>query len=150
MTDDIFSAFGIEDEAEKPVEAKAGRDKPYLPSFPGRQSKDDFSLQELARKHTEDAFEVLLEIMNHGEDDSTRLEAAKQILDRGWGKPTVQVKSQTVSYNFEALETKILEYQEEMSRKMLEAQKIEDANLRYLIEDVEVLADASSSGQTTL
>lgn len=41
----------------------------------------------LAREHTQRAIETLAEIMEHGEEAKDRLSAAKELLDRGHGKP---------------------------------------------------------------
>ncbi len=75
--------------------------KAELPSVPpkviARGNPASFTLQQLAKEHTEEAFETILEIMNDRENDaSTRLEAAKQVLDRGWGKPSMRIDAKTV------------------------------------------------------
>jgi hypothetical protein len=41
----------------------------------------------LARQHTERAITVLASVMEDAEKDADRVHAAKEILDRGWGKP---------------------------------------------------------------
>jgi len=46
-----------------------------------------FNLSELARHHTNDALDTLVEIMKSGQSDSARI-AATAILDRGYGRPT--------------------------------------------------------------
>ncbi len=52
---------------------------------PRGRAKSDFSLAELARKHTKDALEVLVEVL-HDSEHPQRVTAAKELLDRGWGK----------------------------------------------------------------
>ena len=47
-----------------------------------------FNLSELARQHTNDALETLVEVMKSGQSDSARIAAATAILDRGYGRPT--------------------------------------------------------------
>jgi len=47
-----------------------------------------FNLSELARHHTNDALDALVEIMKSGQSDSARIAAATAILDRGYGRPT--------------------------------------------------------------
>lgn len=42
----------------------------------------------LARGHTERAVEVIAEIMDHAWEPKDRLAAARELLDRGHGKPT--------------------------------------------------------------
>jgi len=46
------------------------------------------NLSELARQHTNDALETLVEVMKSGQSDSARIAAATAILDRGYGRPT--------------------------------------------------------------
>lgn len=83
----------------------------------GGQSKVPFSVQQLAREYTEEAIETVVGIMrgSHIEvdeetgvktissvDNSTRLEAAKLLLDRGWGKATVKHNVEMKSINIHA------------------------------------------------
>lgn len=69
---------------------------PRTPALPGRQSPAPYSLQKLAKEHTEAALDTILEIMNDTEQEgSTRLEAAKQLLDRGWGKAAMKIDAKT-------------------------------------------------------
>ena len=42
----------------------------------------------LARERTEAAIKLLVDMMERGKGDQTRLAAANSLLDRGWGKPT--------------------------------------------------------------
>lgn len=44
-------------------------------------------VRELARAHYAEAIETIAEIMRHGEKEETRLAAAKDLADRGYGKP---------------------------------------------------------------
>ena len=46
------------------------------------------NLSELARQHTNDALDTLVEVMKSGQSDSARIAAATAILDRGYGRPT--------------------------------------------------------------
>ena len=46
------------------------------------------NLTELARQHTNDALDTLVEVMKLGQSDSARIAAATAILDRGYGRPT--------------------------------------------------------------
>jgi len=45
------------------------------------------TLSELAREHTQEAMETVLEVMREGDTDAIRLAAANVILDRGYGRP---------------------------------------------------------------
>jgi hypothetical protein len=58
---------------------------------PGGRPKGDGDLRELARQHTGTALRTLIEIAEHGENESARVAAANAILDRGYGKPAVPV-----------------------------------------------------------
>ena len=46
------------------------------------------NLSELARQHTNDALDTLVDVMKSGQSDSARIAAATAILDRGYGRPT--------------------------------------------------------------
>ena len=76
--------------------AKAGR-KPgtFAPGQSGNPSgrpKTDIHIRDLARKHTEAAIATLLQIAQHGENESARVSAATALLDRAWGRPTQAVE----------------------------------------------------------
>ncbi len=57
--------------------------KPGQSGNPGGRPK---GIAALARQHTDKALEVLVEGMEN-EDPRVRVTAAKEVLDRGWGKP---------------------------------------------------------------
>ena len=68
------------------------------------------NLSALAREHTQNALDTLVEIMQSSQSDSARIAAANAILDRGYGRPTkttslevntpfVPTKIQLVAYN---------------------------------------------------
>jgi hypothetical protein len=44
-------------------------------------------LSELAKAHTEEALNTLLDVARNGRTDAARVSAANAILDRGYGKP---------------------------------------------------------------
>ena len=67
----------------------------------------------MAREHTNDALDTLVDVMQSSQSDSARIAAANAILDRGYGRPTkttslevnapfVPTKIQLVAYNGEA------------------------------------------------
>lgn len=78
----------------------------HTSAFQGKGNPAPFTVQQLAKQYTEEAILTAVEIMRGGyigEDDkgrivissvenSTRLEAAKLLLDRGWGKATVKAE----------------------------------------------------------
>ncbi len=49
---------------------------------------EEINLRELARQHTPQAIETLLEATKHASKWSDRIAAASELLDRGWGKAT--------------------------------------------------------------
>ena len=61
---------------------------------PGGRPKDEARVAELARSHTLEAIDTLVELMRHGKDERVRGTAAQALLDRGWGKPKVEVVSE--------------------------------------------------------
>jgi hypothetical protein len=71
---------------------------------PGGRPKGDGEIRELARQHTMTALRTLIEIADHGQNESARVTAANSILDRGYGKPAVPVAAadlpETVTINF--------------------------------------------------
>ena len=59
----------------------------------------------LARSYTSEAIDTLVELMRHAKDDRVRGTAAQALLDRGWGKPKVEVVSEGGSAGYlEALQ----------------------------------------------
>jgi len=52
-------------------------------------AKTPLQIKSLARAHTESALAVLAAILNETDaPESSRVQAATALLDRGWGKPT--------------------------------------------------------------
>lgn len=61
---------------------------PFQPGKSGNprgRPKADFTLAALAKKHTKEALLVLVSVMRDKESPQ-RVTAAKELLDRGWGK----------------------------------------------------------------
>lgn len=52
----------------------------------GAKNKQPNYLRELAQQYTEKALQTLAEIMEHGENETARISASKELLDRGYGK----------------------------------------------------------------
>jgi len=67
------------------------------------------NLSELARQHTNDALETLVEVMKSGQSDSARIAAATSILDRGYGRPT-KTTSLEVNTPFVPTEIRLVAY----------------------------------------
>lgn len=53
---------------------------------PRGRPKKDFKLAELAQQYTEKALNVIVEILEFGENQKDKLKAAEILLDRGYGK----------------------------------------------------------------
>ena len=60
---------------------------------PGGRPKLDRTVQELCRKHTAEAIAALVDVPKTGAEDSDRITAATYLLDRGYGKPRVEVSA---------------------------------------------------------
>lgn len=53
-----------------------------------RVTTDGRTLRQICRDHTDDAVKVLVNILTTSESESAQLTAAKELLDRGWGRAT--------------------------------------------------------------
>ena len=73
---------------------QSGQFAPGSSGNPGGRPKDEARVAELARSHTLEAIDALVELMRHGKDERVRGTAAQALLDRGWGKPKVEVLSE--------------------------------------------------------
>ena len=70
---------------------KSGQFAPGTSGNPGGRPKDEARVAELARSYTSEAIDTLVDLMRHGKDERVRGTAAQALLDRGWGKPKVEV-----------------------------------------------------------
>jgi hypothetical protein len=68
-----------------------GRFKTGYSGNAGGRPKDEHKVAELARSYTKEAVETLVELMQNGKDERVKGTAAQALLDRGWGKPRVEV-----------------------------------------------------------
>ncbi len=50
-----------------------------------------FKVAELARSYTTEALDTLVVLMRTAKDERVRRTAAQALLDRGWGKPKVEI-----------------------------------------------------------
>ena len=83
---------------------KSGQFAPGTPGNPGGRPKDEARVAELARSYTSEAIDTLVELMRCGKDDRVRGTAAQALLDRGWGKPKLEVVNECDSGYLEALQ----------------------------------------------
>ena len=68
-----------------------GRFKTGYSGNAGGRPKDERKVAELSRSFTIEALETLVDLMRNGKDERVRGTAAQALLDRGWGKPRVEV-----------------------------------------------------------
>lgn len=59
----------------------------------GALNKATVELKAVAQQYTDEAFEILLKIAREGENESARVSAVREILDRGWGKPAQSIEA---------------------------------------------------------
>jgi len=69
----------------KPGERRGGRQK-------GTPNKVTADIKALAQNHGGEAIAMLATILTTSENDSARIAAAKELLDRGYGKSTLPVE----------------------------------------------------------
>jgi hypothetical protein len=68
--------------------------KPWPPGCSGNaggRPKASLEVRALAREHTAEALNTIVEIMRSARSDSVKLAAAEAILDRGWGRPAQEI-----------------------------------------------------------
>ena len=69
----------------------AGRFQKGYSGNAGGRPKDEHRVAELARSYTTEAIDTLVALMRTAKDERVRGTAAQALLDRGWGKPKVEV-----------------------------------------------------------
>ncbi|MFA9439416.1 hypothetical protein ACDA63_07245 [Uliginosibacterium sp. sgz301328] len=70
----------------RPRPAGSGRQK-------GTTNKATADIKALAQKHGPEAIKTLLDLMQTSESDQARIAAAKELLDRGFGKATQAIEA---------------------------------------------------------
>ena len=73
------------------IRDSAGRFRAGQSGNAGGRPRDEYKVAELARSYTTEAIDTLVDLMRHGKDDRVRGTAAQALLERGWGKPRVEV-----------------------------------------------------------
>ena len=58
----------------------------------GVPNKANAEIKAAAQKHTAEAIKIIAKLMKEGESEQVRLAAAKEIIDRGHGKPMQSVE----------------------------------------------------------
>ena len=85
---------------------------------PGGRPRDEEKVAELARSYTREAIDTLVDIMRNSKDERVRGTAATALLDRGWGKPKVEVGSDEAGY-VQALRAVAAELDERPDNRMV-------------------------------
>ena len=82
---------------------KSGRFRKGYSGNAGGRPKDEHNIAALARSYSTEAVETLVELMRNAGDDRVRGTAAQALLDRGFGKPKVEIQNTNADFR-EALE----------------------------------------------
>ena len=69
----------------------------------GGRPKDEHNIAALARSYSTEAIETLVDLMRSARDDRVRGTAAQALLDRGFGKPKVEIQNTNADF-WDALE----------------------------------------------
>ena len=80
-------------EKESPIRHRVGGRREGAGRPLGSPNKLTRPLKELASQYGPDALKTLVEIMTGGENEQARISAAKELLDRGFGRPRPEVDS---------------------------------------------------------
>jgi len=108
------------------------------------------TLSELAREHTQEAMETVLEVMREGDTDAIRLAAANIILDRGYGRPqaALEVTSAPVAADWDRLQKAVASLTIEHLKAIHDSEGLHDLRdvPTQALEAVMVLADVARSG----
>jgi hypothetical protein len=94
---------------------------------PGGRPQEVGDVREMARDHTEEAIETLVDLMRHAKSDAARGAAAQALLDRGYGK-SVAVALDVVDDGQAHLEAlrELSRWDNAPEQKGIEAGKLED------------------------
>lgn len=129
------------------------QNNPQLPAtLQHNPNRPTFTLQQLAKQKTEEAFKMLETLMNDPEQEGhVRLGAAKEILDRGWGKASTKIDITETKVDLNQMQNDLLAHLKEVDAKAAEARKIEDESLGlYLTVDAELVEDTASHSEAAL
>ena len=77
--------------SQKKSRDSAGRYRKGFSGNAGGRPKDEYKVAELARSYTTEALDTLVSLMRTAKDERVHGTAVQALLDRGWGKPKVEV-----------------------------------------------------------
>jgi len=64
----------------------------------GGRPRDEHNIAALARSYSTEAIETLVDLMRNARDDRVRGTAAQALLDRGFGKPKVEIQNTNADF----------------------------------------------------
>ena len=82
---------------------KSGRFLKGYSGNAGGRPRDEHNIAELARSYSTEAIDTLVDLMRSAKDDRVRGTAAQALLDRGFGKPKVEIQNTNADFR-DALE----------------------------------------------
>ena len=77
---------------------KSGRFVKGYSGNAGGRPKDEHNIAALARSYSTEAIETLVDLMRNARDDRVRGTAAQALLDRGFGKPKVEIQNTNADF----------------------------------------------------
>ena len=77
---------------------KSGRFMKGYSGNAGGRPKDEHNIAELARSYSTEAIDTLVDLMRSAKDDRVRGTAAQALLDRGFGKPKVEIQNTNADF----------------------------------------------------
>lgn len=114
---------------------------------PGGRPRGVGDVRELARKHTPQALQVLIQVMGDASAaPSARVGAATALLDRGWGRP-----AQTINASLDRNDVEVSERLQERASELLKLvveEQPENKRISVSGGEVEAAGDAPASGVT--
>ena len=77
---------------------KSGRFVKGYSSNAGGRPKDEHNIAALACSYSTEAIDTLVDLMRNARDDRVRGTAAQALLDRGFGKPKVEIQNTNAAF----------------------------------------------------
>lgn len=97
----------------------------------------------VAQKHARDAIEALVKLLFYGSSESAKITAAKEVLDRGYGKPAVEIGGDAAMLPFMMAPTAEAELQRTSISAEIRTESRKYANLAIKVLQ-KIAADGSS------
>ena len=102
---------------------KSGRFVKGYSGNAGGRPKDEHNIAALARSYSAEAIETLVDLMRNARDDRVRGTAAQTLLDRGFGKPKVEIQNTNTDLRdaLEQVQKRLIRQQEKTERRIASA-----------------------------